>query len=558
MRQNIRTAPPTWETAFFAIALSILWVSPASAAPAACEDLAKFPLTGGKITSVVVVAEGTKIPLPPLPISLISPAGFCRVAVTLTPTSDSAIMAEVWLPDPAKWNGNFLGSGNGGFGGSVSGPALDMRGAVAQGYATAGNDLGHEITSLTIDGTWVLGHPEKVKDFAYRADHVTAEFAKALIAAYYGRAPQFSYFRGCSNGGHEALMEAQKYPADYDGIVAGAPANAWTRIMTGFLWNEAAQLNMPQSEIPKAKLAMIQDAVMAKCDALDGVKDGIINDPRACHFDPKVLLCTSGDAPNCLTHPQFDALSKIYDGPVNPDTGERIHPGFPPGSEGLTGNWDTWIIGPKSSQSQFANQFYGNFVMGDSKWNYRTFNFATDLAKADAAIGSIINSDSPDLGAFAARGGKLILFQGWADAAITPWGTIKYYQAVQKAMGADQAHRFVRLFMAPGMMHCGGGPGPNSFDAVASVAQWREKNQAPETIVAARYANPMAVLTGAPAGEPVSRRPLCAYPRVAHWTGKGSSDQAENYTCRASEADAPAKSNAHAKAGVRAKAKEAA
>jgi hypothetical protein len=533
MPQKNSAAAPMSGNAAAAIALCVFLSSFASAAGAmTCGELAKLPVADGKITSAVAVSEGAKIPLPPFPISLAAPAGFCRVAVTLTPTSDSDIRAEVWLPDPEKWNGNFLGAGNGGFGGTVSGPALDMRGALAQGYAAAGNDLGHELASMVIDGTWALGHPEKVNDFAYRADHVTAEFAKSLIAAYYGRQPQFSYFRGCSNGGHEALMEAQKYPADFDGIVAGAPANAWTRIMTGFLWNEAAQLNMPQSEIPKTKLAMIQEAVLAKCDALDGVKDGIINDPSVCHFDPKVLLCTSGDAPNCLTHPQFDALSKIYGGPVNPSTGKSIYPGFPPGSEGLPGNWDTWIIGPKSSQSQFANQFYGNFVAGDPNWNYRSFDFANGLAKTDAAIGPVINSDNPDLRAFAARGGKLILFQGWADAAITPWGTIQYYQNIEQTMGADQAHRFVRLFLAPGMMHCGGGPGPNSFDAVASVAQWREKNQAPDSIIAARYANPMAVMTGAPKGDPLSTRPLCAYPKVAHWTGTGSADEAKNYECR--------------------------
>ena len=518
----------------FAVAFAILCVSFACAAGAAsCEDLAKFPVTDGKITSAVAVAENAAIPLPPFPMSLNAPASFCRVAVTLTPTSDSEIMAEVWLPDPEKWNGNFLGSGNGGFGGTVSGPALEMRGALAQGYATAGDDLGHEVKAAVIDGTWVLGHPEKVKDFAYRADHVTAEFAKALITAYYGRAPQFSYFRGCSNGGHEALMEAQKYPADYDGIVAGAPANAWTRITTGFVWNEAAQLHMPQSEIPKTKLAMIQNAVLAKCDALDGVKDGIINDPAVCRFDPKVLLCKSGDAPDCLTQPQVDALRKIYGGPVNPSTGKGIYPGFPPGYEGLPGNWDAWIIGPKSQQGQFANQFMGSFVHGDPNWDFRSFDFAKDLAKIDAAIGSIINSDNPDLSAFAARGGKLVLFQGWADAAITPLGTIQYYQDIQKKMGTDQAHRFVRLFMAPGMMHCGGGPGPNNFDALSAVAQWREKGQAPERIIAARYANQMAVMLGMPKGEPLSTRPLCAYPNVARWNGTGSTDEAQSYTCGA-------------------------
>jgi hypothetical protein len=535
MREIKASGPTNLSDTVLVLALCLLLVSFASAAGAAsCEDLAKFAVTDGKITSAVAVAENASIPLPPFPMSLSAPASFCRVAATLTPTSDSAIMAEVWLPDPAKWNGNYLGSGNGGFGGTVSGPALDMRGALAQGYATAGDDLGHEIKSVGIDGTWVLGHPEKIKDFAYRADHVTAEFAKALIAAYYGRAPQFSYFRGCSNGGHEALMEAQKFPGDYDGIVAGAPANAWTRITTGFVWNEAAQLGTPESEIPKSKLAMIQNAVLAECDALDGVKDGIINDPAMCRFDPKVLLCKSGDAPDCLTRPQLDALRKIYSGPINPNTGKNIYPGFPPGYEGLPGNWDSWIIGAKSSQSQFANQFMGSFVHGDANWDFRSFDFAKDLARIDDALGSIINSDNPDLHAFAARGGKLILFQGWADAAITPLGTIQYYHDVQKKMGTEQSHRFVRLFMAPGMMHCGGGPGPNNFDAVTAIAQWREKNEAPVSIIAARYANPMAVMLGMPKGDPLATRPLCAYPKVAQWSGKGSPDEAQNYTCGAS------------------------
>jgi Tannase and feruloyl esterase len=531
VHRNNDIEQPQFRGLLLAGALLLLGISFASTSRAAtCEDVLKFPVTAGKITSAVTVAESGAIPVPLLHASLIAPVGFCRVAVTLTPSSDSEIKAEVWLPDPAKWNGNFLGSGNGGFGGSVDGPALDMRVALGLGYATAGDDLGHEITSLAVDGTWVIGHPEKVTDFAYRADHVTAEFAKALIAAYYGRAQQFSYFRGCSNGGHEALMEAQRYPADYDGIIAGAPANAWTHVMAGFLWNEAA-LSTPQSDIPKSKLGMIQEAVMAKCDLIDGVKDGIINDPAACHFDPKVLLCKSGDAPSCLTAPQLGALQKIYAGPVNPSTGKAIHPGFPPGYEGLPQNWDSWIIGAKSSQSQFANQFFGSFVVGDAKWDFHGFDFAKDVARADAEIGPTINSNNPDLSAFAARGGKLILFQGWADAAITPLGTIQYYHELEQKMGADKAHGFVRLFMAPGMMHCGGGPGPNNFDAITPLAQWREKSQAPESIVAARYANPIAVLTGAPKGDPLSARPLCAYPKIAHWSGKGSPDEPQNYSC---------------------------
>src|SRR5882757_248130 len=254
-----------WRGPAMAGALALLCASFASAAQAACEDLAKFPVTDGKITSVVTVAEKSAIPLNLIPLSMIAPMDFCRVAVTLTPSNDSAIMAEVWMPDAVKWNGKFFGSGNGGFGGTVSGPALDMRMALAKGYAAAGNDLGHEVTTVVPDGRWVIGHPEKVKDFAYRADHVTAEFAKALIAAYYGRPPQLSYFRGCSNGGHEALMEAERYPADYDGIIAGAPANSWTHVMAGFLWNEIALFGKQGAQIPQSKLTVIQDAVLAQC-----------------------------------------------------------------------------------------------------------------------------------------------------------------------------------------------------------------------------------------------------------------------------------------------------
>src|SRR5258707_11083262 len=267
-------------------ALALAAFAHTSAANTSCEELGKFPLAGGNITLAVPVAGSDTIPLKVFQPSMPTTSSFCRVAVTLTPTPDSVMLAELWLPDADKWNGKFLGVGNGGFGGAV--PVRDMRDAVAKGYATAGDDLGHQLTSLVVEGTWVIGHPEKLKDFAYRADHVTAEFAKTLIAAYYGHAQQVSYFRGCSNGGHEALMEAQKYPADYDGIVAGAPANAFTRISAGFLWNELALNETPQSQIPQSKLAAIQNAALAQCDALDGVKDGIINDPASCHFNPDV------------------------------------------------------------------------------------------------------------------------------------------------------------------------------------------------------------------------------------------------------------------------------
>jgi feruloyl esterase len=502
----------------------------ASAANTACEDLGKFPLAGGTITSAVRVGANESIPVKLLNTSMPAPAAFCRVASTLAPSTDSTILAELWLPEMEKWNGRFLGVGNGGFGGAV--PMGDMRGAVAQGYATAGDDLGHQLSSLIVDGGWVIGHPEKLKDFAYRADHVTAEFAKTLIAAYYGHPQRLSYFRGCSNGGHEALMEAQKYPADYDGIVAGAPANSFTHVSAGFLWNELALNETPQSQIPQSKLAAIQKAALDKCDVLDGVKDGIINDPAICHFDPSALLCKNADGPECLTKPQLTALRKIYGGPIDPKTRKPIYPGFPAGDEALPHNWDLWIIGPQSYQAQFTNQVFGSFLLNDPHWDFRTVDFARDSMRADEKIGPLLNSNDPNLSAFAARGGKLIIYQGWADAAITPFGTIQYYRDIQRKMGSREARRFVRLFMAPGMMHCSGGPGPNSFDAVAALDQWRQKDEAPESIPAAKYADSAAALAGAASGEPLSTRPLCAYPRVAHWTVNGSSDKAENYVCR--------------------------
>ncbi len=502
-----------------------------SGANAACEDLAKFPLTGGRINSAVSVAQNDPIEITIFHIKLPAPLAFCRVSATLTPSPDSAILAEVWLPETVNWNGKFLGSGNGGFGGTVSGPMLDMRKALARGYATAGNDLGHETATLTVDGTWAIGHPEKLKDFAFRADHVTALFAKALIAAYYGRPPKYSYFRGCSNGGHEALMEAQKYPADYDGIIAGAPANSWTHLMTTFLWNEAALNLTPESRITDSKLAIIQSAVLAKCDRLDGVTDGVINDPKKCRFDPKVLLCKAGDAPDCLTQAQVDALHKIYNGPVDPNTGKSIYPGFPPGAEAQPHNWDEWITAPKASQAQFANQFFGSIVAGDPNWDYHSFDFGKDVARVDAAFGPLLNSNDPDLSAFAARGGKLILFQGWADAAVTPWGTIDYYESLQEKMGKAKAAHFARLFMAPGMMHCGGGPGPGSFDAIRAMEEWKEEKKAPESMLATRPDNPIAALTGMPT-KTLATRPICAYPAVPQWTGKGSFDEAQNYVCQ--------------------------
>jgi feruloyl esterase len=342
-------------------------------------------------------------------------------------------------------------------------------------------------------------------------------------------------------------MEAQRYPEDFDGIVAGAPANNWSNHFTGFVWNEQALLNDPASLIPPQKLPVIQKAVLAACDAIDGVKDGLIEDPRACRFDPAVLTCKGDDGSECLTAPQVTALKKIYEGPKNPRTGKQIYPGYPPGHEAIAGAWLPWIIAApqdKSIQIMFGNSFYGQAVFEDPQWDFRTLNFDTDVTLAAEKAGIVLNSNNPDLRSFRAHGGRLIQYHGWADAAISPFGSIEYYEQVRSFLSKypDARSRggavsdFYRLFMVPGMGHCGGGIGPNSFgndrnrfggdperDLITALERWVEKGVAPERLIG----------TGNVSGDPATTitRPLCPYPQIARYNGSGDSNQATSFTC---------------------------
>ncbi len=521
-----------------ASALGLLLATTATAARAeSCQALASASIPGAKITSASLVEQGSSqevgaFGIPPLPAS----RAYCKVQATLTPTPDSEIRAEVWLPSPGEWNGKFLASGNGGFGGSVGPPRLTMRVAVHQGYATAGTDLGHNQDGASGEhADWALNHPEKIVDFGYRANHQTALFAKAVIARYYGAAPRHAYFQGCSDGGREALMEAERFPDDYDGVIAGAPANAWTRLMTSFAWTFKAAHSTPDALIPDAKLPVIQDAVLKQCDLLDGVKDGVIDDPRACHFDPASLACKSGDGPDCLTGGQAEALRQIYQGPRNPRTGASLFPGFPvSGAENAVG-WSLWITGPKAQQPSFASSFFANFVFNNPAWTLAQLDFDQGVALAERLMAPILNSDHTDLSAFKARGGKLLIYHGWADPAITPYSTIQFYDGVRGKMGVKAADSFSRLFLAPGVGHCLGGPGPSSFDMLGALEGWVEHGQAPDQVIASKYANDFAGLLDLPQGEATRTRPLCAYPKTARWDGNGSPDLAASYACRAAE-----------------------
>ncbi len=512
---------------------------PALWAQQPCESLAGLKLAHTAITSSIPVSEG---PLsgsngpgnsPPV----VVPAR-CVVKGVTKPTSDSEIKFEVWLP-AAGWNGKYQQLGSGGWAGTI--PAAAMVEPLRRGYAAAGTDDGHEGGA---GASWAIGHPEKLIDFGYRAVHETNLQAQAIIRAFYGKDPTHSYFVGCSDGGREALMEAQRYPEDFAGIIAGAPANNWSHLFAGFVWNEQALLKDPSSTIPPTKLPAIQKAALAACDGLDGVKDGLINNPRACHFDPQVLLCRAADGPDCLTAPQIQALKKIYAGPVNPRSGAQIFPGYPPGTESVPGAWATWIIGP--IQSGFGNSFYGQAVFERPEWDFRTLEFDSDVALGDEKAGSILNATNPDLRSFRAHGGKLIQYHGWGDPAISPISSIEYYETVGSFLGkypdprsnsSKQQQDFYRLFMVPGMGHCGGGVGPNNFgnggravitdpehDIVSALERWVEKGVSPDHLIG----------SGTVVGEAAKKltRPLCPYPQTARYGGTGDPSDASSFACR--------------------------
>jgi hypothetical protein len=515
--------------------LAALAVSlPATAADDACAALQKFKLKGGTIDTVTAVAPPQTMDigfkgLPPLPVT----AAYCRVEATLKPTPASNIRIEVWLPPAASWNGKFVGAGNGGFAGSLTSPYLYMRPAVAQGYAVAGTDTGHTANQMgePPSAAWALNQPELIKDYGYRANHVTAAAAKALVQAYYAKAPKRSYFQGCSDGGREALMEAQRFPDDYDGIIAGAPAYPWVKLVTGFAWNTLAAQRSADAALSPAKLSVLQDAVIKQCDKLDGVDDKLLEDPRQCKFDPASVQCPGNvDGDECLTAAQVETARRIYNGPKNPRTGAQIYTGFPPGAEAV--QWTQWITSPTADQRAFATEFFRNMVFNKPDWQLTQLDFDRDLDKANAGAGAWLNADNPDLGAFVKRGGKLISYHGWADAAIPPQSTIAYYEAVQSKLGAQTTDSFMRLYMAPGMAHCLGGPGPSDFDALGALDQWVDQQKAPTSLIAARYDSDFAGLLGLPKGDPLRTRPLCPYPQTAHYKGSGSIDRADSFVCR--------------------------
>ncbi len=509
-----------------------------------CESLRNLRLDRATVTSATTVASAP-LTTPPNAYFKLPPATVpehCEVKGVARPTSDSEIHFELWLPPPEQWNGKYLQHGNGGWAGSI--PSYGLVTPVARGYAASATDDGHTAGTIP-DASFAVGHPEKLIDFGFRAVHETAVHSKAIIRAYYGKEHTQDYFVGCSDGGREALMEAQRYPEDFRGIIAGAPANNWTRHFTGFIWNELALNADPASKIPAAALPAIQKAALSACDTLDGVKDGLIEDPRLCHFDASVLKCgDSTPGKDCLTQPQIDALRKIYEGPKSPKTGEQIYPGYEPGTEADAAGWSVWILGP--IQNMFGNSFYSGAVFENPKWDWRTIDLDRDLKIAHEKTGWILNSYNPDLRSFRANGGKLIQYHGWGDAAIAPRDSIAYYEKVKQFLSQYPDPRsgspkpiqdFYRLFMVPGMGHCAAGSGPNNFGngEVANPSEWPQDADHDVVLALDRWVTqgvPPDVIIGSGKidGAPMTR-PLCTYPKVARHRGQGDTNDARTFEC---------------------------
>lgn len=481
-----------------------------------CEGLAKLALPDSSVTLAEVVAAGAFKP----------PAGgggnprmdayqklpsFCRVAATLKPTSDSDIKVEVWLP-ASGWNGKLVSVGNGGWAGNISYTALAT--ALAAGYATASTDTGHTGGK----GNFMVGHPERLIDFGPRSIHEMTVKAKAVVAAYYGEAPKRSYFDGCSTGGRQALMEAQRYPGDFDGIVAGAPANNWSNQQAASLWEASATLLDKASYLSKEKLAVLHKGVIAACDAVDGVRDGVMEDPRRCKFDPRDLLCKGEDTTNCLTAPQAEAARKIYSDAVNPRTKQAYYPGFTIGSEL---GWGAKAGGPEPWSNGL--DYFKYVVFKNPDWDWKTFDFSKDVEVTFKADNNNINALDPNLKPFASHGGKLLMYHGWSDPLIAPMNSINYYtQVVDTLGGASKASGSIRLFLVPGMGHCRGGDGTDTFDPTAVLDQWISQGKAPERIEAAHLTD----------GKVDRTRPLCPYPQTAQYTGSGSTNEAASFVCK--------------------------
>ena len=505
-------------------AVAALAGSPAAAKE--CAELAGMAVTDGKVTAATLVEAG-KFALPQAPGG--PPPGvlaqgfanlpaFCRVQATLTPTSDSDIKVEVWLP-ASGWNGKFVGIGNGVWAGSLS--LTQLGDPLSKGYAVATTDTGHTGNGLTAE--WAVGHPEKLVDFGHRAVHGMTVAAKEAIRAFYGEGPRVSLWNSCSTGGRQGLMSAYRYPADYDAISAMAPANPMTELMTQSMWAGWQPNRSPGAKVSVSKLAAVHAAVVKKCDKLDGLEDGLVMHPTACEFDPATVQCTAGESDSCLTAEQVETVRAMHDGIRGPG-GNVVLGGWPWGSE-----MQLAALTQGPAPFPVALTYYSMLVFGDRQgWDWKTFDYIRD-AQAGVAYGrDILDVPPTGLDAFFARGGKLLLSHGWNDGLIPATNSLQFYRNLYYDIPLQQAQQQLRYYIVPGMDHCSGGEGVSQFDTLGTIDDWATTGRAPHAIVASRPAQ-----AGGPPGAPAAplSRPLCPYPLVAKYDGEGDTALASSFDC---------------------------
>ncbi|TMJ02760.1 MAG: tannase/feruloyl esterase family alpha/beta hydrolase [Alphaproteobacteria bacterium] len=532
-------------------ALLAAWSTPAAAGtPTSCESLASFAFPDTTINAAQSQTGGAYVAPDAWHLAFTNLPPYCEVQATIAPTPDSSIKVRVWMPTQ-RYNGRYLGTGNGGYAGGFF--FSELADGINRGFATANTDMGATGAAGT-NGDLLTGHPEKWKDFGWRATHLMTTFSKALINTFYGNPAQRSYFAGCSTGGQQALMEAQRFPDDYDGILAGAPAFNRTHIHTVPVAQYRATHATAASYIPATKLDVVNQAVLAQCRAKDGgaPADAFLTDPRICKFDPAALACPAGlDGPNCLNPDQVAAMKVYYAGSVNPATGALIHPGNARGSE--TSNPAALGLALNESLNEPSFDSLFKWVFGLT-WQWQTFDFNHDVDSVDRVLAGDLNATSTDLRAFAGRGGKLVMYAGWADPLIPSQSSINYYNALAASYGGThgasalkKTQGFARLFMAPGMWHCKEGPGPSSFggviaqpapsydaryDILTSLTQWVEQGVAPNSVIATKYNGDTPQLGIA------MQRPICSYPQIPVYKGSGDPNAAASFTCQASETTA--------------------
>jgi tannase/feruloyl esterase len=499
---------------------------PASAQQS-CESLGSLAIPHVTITLARAIQPPPDFEVPSLPGRFGTPTGvklsvsFCRVASFAAPTGDSHIGFEVWLPPAASWNGKYFGVGNPAFVGAIGYGGMARE--IALGYATASTDTGHSDPEATgALPPWAIGHPEKVEDWGHRAVHEMTVAAKQIIQAYYGKPPKLSYWASCHEGGNQALTEAQKYPTDYDAIAAGDPAYYITHLQAGSLyisWVGLKDGEKAPGYIPPAKYPAIHRAVLDQCDALDGVRDGFIENPSRCHFDPASMQCPAKeDYPSCLTPAQVETARKVYAGAKFAD-GRQVYPGLEPGSEL---GWNSMLSGPEPMNINYG--FFQNIVFENPKWDFRNFDVDRDTKFADAKLGPKVNMIEPNLRAFKEHGGRLLLYQSWQEPWIPPRSAVNYYNRVVAEMGgANQTTDFFRLFMVPGAGMCSGFGvlGPGAFDAFDVVQKWRETGVAPDKIITSHRVDGVVQRT----------HPICPYPQEAIYKGSGDPYDAASFTC---------------------------